>query len=411
MLSAAAGALVTWGAGYRPATSIVVRAMTPIVAPVVPSPPSVFGKRRIHVLVMGRDYDYNANDIEYSKESRSDIIMAFTLDFPTRTITELSVPRDTAVTMPDGSKQKINAALSEGGVRLARKVISNYLGVPFDRYVVLRIDSTKRLIDAIGGIDVDVPQRVDYDDSWGHLHIHLAPGVHHLNGDEAVSYVRFRHDWCGDPCRIARQQDVLHVIAAKLRDDKLNDLLHAKALISVVRDDVSSDLSARELLSLAWAFRDVDPRAIRTAQIPFTGDVQLADGDALVPDLAAKQRLVRRLMLGSFDPPKLATATRALPAAAIAVEVRNGTQIDAPAKALGNRLKNAGFKQTVLASADRVDYSSSEIKVVPGATSKGVQVRTALGPDWQAIPIVEDLPADGSAQVVVLLGSDFAETP
>lgn len=402
----AGGAIVATVADRDQRAALVERVVAPVLAPVVPAPASIFGKRRIHVLVMGRDYDYTGADIEYSKESRSDIIMAFTVDFPTGTITELSVPRDTAVRMPDGNEEKINSALSEGGVPLAQKVISGYLGVPFDRYVLLRIDSTKQLIDAIGGIDVVVHKRIDYDDSWGHLHIHLAPGMHHLGGDEAVSYVRFRHDWCGDPCRIARQQDVLHAIATKLRTDKINDFLHAEALISIVHDDVSTDFTPRELLSLAWAFRDADPHAMRTAQVPFTGDVQLADGDALVADEDAKARLVQRLMLGSFAtaPP---SPRRAPSPAQIAVEVRNGTEVDASAKALGSRLKSAGFAQTSLASADRVDYSSSEIKVAPGATAAGAAVRMALGPNWESIPIVEDLPAAAGSRVVVLLGSDL----
>ncbi len=407
-LSIVAGAIATLGRQER--RTIVERAVAPIVNPVLPAPASVFGKQRIHILVLGRDYDYTANDVEYSKESRSDIIMAFTLDFPTHTITELSIPRDTAVTMPGGGEEKINSALSEGGVPEATAVVSRYLGVKFDRYALLRIDSTKRLIDAIGGIDVPVHQRVDYDDSWGHLHIHLAPGIHHLNGDQAVSYARFRHDWCGDPCRIARQQDVLHVIAAKLRDDKLNDLLHAQALISIVRDDVTTNLTSRELLSTAWSFRDVDPRAIRTAQVPYTGQITLADGDALVPDEAAKKRLVNRLMLGSFNA-RVASHAPRKPLAAIAVEVRNGTQNDAPVRALGVRLKGAGFKQTSLASADRLDYSSSEIKVSPGASAEGAAVRTALGPHWGATPIVEDLPAGAPDDVEVLVGSDLIAAP
>jgi LCP family protein required for cell wall assembly len=304
-------ALVTALAGYwistsdqRQRTVAVERFVSPLIAPAVPPAASVFGKSRIHVLVLGRDYDYDAKDMEYSSQSRSDVIMAFTIDFPTGKVTELSVPRDTAVTMSDGSRQKINGALSEGGIAGARKAVSSFLGVPFDRYVMLRIDSTKQLIDAIGGVDVRVKQRIDYDDSWGHLHVHVGPGLHHFDGNAAVSYARFRHDSCGDPCRIARQQDVLHAIATKLGSDKVNDLFHARALIAVVRNNVTTDFSARELLSLAWALRDVSPSAIATAQVPYSGDVTLADGgDALVPDDTAKRALVRRLMLAPFAPP------------------------------------------------------------------------------------------------------------
>jgi LCP family protein required for cell wall assembly len=283
------------------APAVMARVVLPMVEPVFPAPAKVFRKSRIHVLVLGRDYDYDAHDIEYSSQSRSDVIMAFTVDFPTGRITELSVPRDTAVTMPDGSRQKINAALSEGGVDQARAVISSYLGVTFDRTVLLRIDSTKQLIDAIGGVEVAVHDKIDYDDSWGHLHIHVAPGMHHMDGETAVSYARFRHDDCGDPCRIKRQQDVLHAIAAKVRGDKLNDLLAAQALMAIVHDNVTTNFSGRELASLAWAFRDIDPKTIATAQVPYTGDVILSDGgDALVPDDAAKKALVQHLMLDSF---------------------------------------------------------------------------------------------------------------
>ena len=282
------------------APAVVEAMVAPIVRPVLPDPAGVFHKSRIHVLVLGRDYDYDAHDIEYSSQSRSDVIMAFTVDFPTRRVTELSIPRDTAVTMADGSREKINAALSEGGVPRAKAVIGSYLGVTFDRTVLLRIDSTKQLIDAIGGVDVAVREKLDYDDSWGHLHVHVTPGIRHMDGDAAVSYARFRHDDCGDPCRIARQQDVIHAIAAKMRGDKLNDLLNAQALMAIVHDNVTTDLNGRELASLAWAFRDLDPKTISTAQVPFTGDVELSDGDALVPDDAAKKALVQRLMLDSF---------------------------------------------------------------------------------------------------------------
>ncbi len=300
LIGLAAAETVAISAHAAPSAAVVEHMVAPMVEPIMPPPANVFGKSRIHVLVLGRDYDYDSHDIEYSSQSRSDVIMAFTVDFPTRRITELSIPRDTAVTMPDGSRQKINAALAEGGLDEAKSVIGTYLGVTFDRTVLLRIDSTKQLIDTIGGVDVPVHDKIDYDDTWGHLHIHTTPGVHHMDGETAVSYARFRHDECGDPCRIKRQQDVIHAIASKIRGDKLNDLLNAQALMAIVHDNVTTNLSGRELASLAWAFRDIDPTTIATAQVPFTGFVDLADGSALVPDDTAKKALVQHLMLDSF---------------------------------------------------------------------------------------------------------------
>jgi LCP family protein required for cell wall assembly len=300
LVALATAETVAVGVHAMPAAA-VGRLVAPLAAPVFPPPAKVFHASRIHVLVMGRDYDYDAHDIEYSSQSRSDVIMAFTVDFPTRKITELSVPRDTAVTMPGGSREKINAALSEGGIPLARSVIGRFLGVHFDRTVVLRIDSTKQLIDTIGGVEVPVHDRVDYDDSWGHLHVHLTPGMHHMDGETAVSYARFRHDACGDPCRIQRQQDVLHAIAAKIGGNRVGDVLEAQALMAIVHDNVTTDFSGTELASLAWAFYNIDPRSIATAQVPYTGDVTLPDGgDALVSDDTAKKALVKRLMLDSF---------------------------------------------------------------------------------------------------------------
>jgi LCP family protein required for cell wall assembly len=303
LIGLAAAETVAISAHAAPA-AVVARMVAPIVEPVLPAPATVFHKSRIYVLVLGRDYDYDSHDIEFSSQSRSDVIMAFTIDFPTGRITELSIPRDTAVTMPDGGQEKINAALAEGGVARAKAVIGSYLGVTFDRTALLRIDSTKQLIDTIGGVDVPVHDKIDYDDTWGHLHIHVTPGVHHMDGETAVSYSRFRHDDCGDPCRIKRQQDVIHAIAAKIRGDKLNDLLNAQALMAIVHDNVTTDFSGGELASLAWAFRDIDPKTIATAQVPYTGDITLSDGgDALVPDDAAKKDLVERMMLGSFQAP------------------------------------------------------------------------------------------------------------
>jgi LCP family protein required for cell wall assembly len=173
----------------------------------VPTSQHVFGKQRLRVLVVGLDYDYDSSDQETSAHSRSDIIMALHLDFARRRIFELSVPRDMVATLPDGRTAKINEAQSEGGIAESESVVSHWLGSPaFDRYVVLRIDTMKDLIDALGGITVNVKNSdalkhagpngpVDYDDTWGHLHVHLKPGVQHLTGTEERSHMSAKATW------------------------------------------------------------------------------------------------------------------------------------------------------------------------------------------------------------------------
>lgn len=104
--------------------------------------------------------------------------MALDLDLKDHRVNELSVPRDMIATLPNGQKAKINQAQSDGGIAESKSVIADWLGIaPFDRYVVMRIDTSKDVINAIGGIDVVVKNSdalrgmgpngpVNYDDNW-----------------------------------------------------------------------------------------------------------------------------------------------------------------------------------------------------------------------------------------------------
>jgi LCP family protein required for cell wall assembly len=275
----------------------------------IPPPQTVFGKSSLRVLVVGLDYDYSTQDEETSAHSRSDIIMAVKLDFIKHRINELSVPRDMVATMPNGARAKINEAQSEGGITESEAVVSDWLGLKgFDRYVVLRIDTMKDLINALGGVTVDVENSdalrhagkngpVDYDDSWGHLHVHLKPGVQHLDGEQAVGYSRFRHDWCSDPCRIMRQQQVIHAIAQQIQTNQAATILHVQSLLDVLHRDVQTDLKPNEEFSLAAAFTNVTPKDIVTAQVPYTESIDLPDyGDSIVADEQAKKALVARML-------------------------------------------------------------------------------------------------------------------
>ena len=404
----------------------------------VPSPQQVFGRPNILVLVEGLDYDYTSKDEEFSTNSRSDVIWAVNLDFANKRIYQLSIPRDMIATMPNGSQAKINQAQSDGGVNEAKSVIAQFLGIPgFDRYVILRIDATKAFVNAIGGVEVVVKssdclkyktgctnEELAYDDSWGHLHIHLKEGLQHLNGDQAVAYMRFRHDWCSDPCRIMRQQQVLHAMAAKLRGDKMNTFMHLGDLLNVFRKYVQTDFSDRELLAIAAGMEGMPDNAIVNNQVPYTNDVDLPGyGDALVPDVEARARLVSTMLLAPPvpEPSPDAMALAAIAPGTLRVDVQNGSGVAGAGRRVADSLRRAGFTIGDVTNAPRDDYASSEIHEHSTIAFAGARVRAALPQSMQKTAVVPDpSPPAGSpdpqsspttSDVTVIVGVDLAQAP
>jgi LCP family protein required for cell wall assembly len=393
--------------------------------PVIATPQTYFRKDRIAVLMLGIDYNYNASDIEYSTNARSDTIKAVALDLPTTanpngSVSLLSIPRDTDVIMPSGREDKINAAYTGFGNDSAKaahsseKVVANFLGLPgFDRYITLRIDATKDLIDAIGGIDVIPDETMNYDDSWGHLHIHFIGGKHyHMTGEQAVSYSRFRHDACSDPCRIKRQDQIIRITIAKLKNDKFNDLLHINALLGVVRRNVYTDLSEPEMLSLAWAFQHVDLAKLDTEQVPFSADKDLACcGNVLIADDAAKNLLVKKMFLSQPQMPAVAVdagAVAAIDPKTIHVDVENGTGVAGQGAKVASVLQKLGFVVTGVSNASSFGYDATEIHVhtatVPLA---GQRVQTALALKTATVTPDPAPTAKPATDVTVIVGRDF----
>ena len=399
----------------------------------IPPPEQLFGKDRIQVLVVGLDYDYTDRDMHYSGHSRTDTIFAVTLDFPSRSVSEVSVPRDMGVMLPQGHEDKINTAYVFGGINESDQVIGSFLGLPqlpnghyFDRYIVLRVDATKDLIDAVGGIDLNVMNSnalrhsgangpLDYDDNWGHLHIHLKPGFQHLNGEQAVGYARFRHDWCSDPCRIMRQQQVMRATIDKLKADKLNDVTHIRQLLDVANRDVMTNFNSNEELSLGTAFAQVDQSAIKTAQIPYTGDkVSRIAGDVLIPDEAGKQKMVQTLMLGPLGapptiPPQVVASIKP---SQLVVDILNGSGQRGIAAKFADVLRAKGYKIGKVGNADRYDHEQTEVFGHSKTFGAAERVRSdfAMLPQMTVSPEPDPAPASGwKSDVTVVVGKDFVD--
>jgi len=408
-------ALVALGATVFRHSTPVTTVVHAVESAFVPEPQKLFGKDRLSVLVIGLDYDYDKLDQETSKSSRSDVIMALNVDFKQHRISELSIPRDMVATLPNGQRAKINQAQSDGGIKESRAVIADWLGIPpFDRYVVMRIDTSKDVINAIGGIDVDVKNSdalkgtgpngpLNYDDNWGHLHIHLKPGFQHLDGEHAVGYARFRHDWCSDPCRIMRQQQVVRAIVDRVMRDKVNTLTHAQSLLDVIRKDIETDFTPQEEVSSVVALSHLTARDVRTAQVPYTGSVMLPDyGDSLVPDEAGKARLVAELLRPAND--VAATAPGALPRS-VRIRIENGTDVAGLAARVAGDLRRKGFNVSEIRNAPTDNYGVTRIESDPAAAPASQLVQKALGPKGTIVSVPRTEP--NGPDVTIVLGRDL----
>jgi LCP family protein required for cell wall assembly len=382
----------------------------------VPPPEAVFDQDRIYLLVMGIDFNYDSKGMPYSKGARSDTIMVAGLDFPTRTVKLVSVLRDTEA-LVNGHDTKINEAYADGGVKLADRVIGEFLGFParpdgahFDRYVVINTNGLKEFVDAIGGIDVPVTETMDYDDNWGNLHIHFKPGLIHMNGYQAQAYTRFRHDACSDPCRTKRQQQVIRIIVAKLKAQKFNDFVHLGQLVGVINKNVMTNLTFDEEKSLAWAFRNANPADLSHMDtIGYVDTKQTAyAGEVLIPDEAQKAKLVAGL-LGPYEnvtrPPKSALAS--VKPSTVHLVIENGSGVAGLAGAAAEKLKKLGYVVDSVKNADTFGYDTTQIRPASNLPFVGDRVRADLGVDDAVVTPATDATPGPRGVVTVIVGRDF----
>lgn len=149
----------------------------------------------VNLLILGCDNDvYVQNGAKKTRKGRTDMIMLVQLNFNKKTIRGISIPRDVWVSgMPGVRSTKVNALYVIGGPELTAAYVENLLGVKIDRIIDLDFVAFQDLVDMAGGVEVFVEKRMVYHDNWADLHIDLRPGQQHLNGYEAMGYVRFRH--------------------------------------------------------------------------------------------------------------------------------------------------------------------------------------------------------------------------
>lgn len=212
-----------------------------------------------YMLLLGTD-GRNEDEVD-----RSDSIILARVDAPAKQVTLISIPRDTRV-MIDGSYTKINSAFAYGGAEKMVEAVNELCGIEISHYAEISFEGMKALVDAVGGIDIYVPDGDGVDDPQAGPVV-IEPGQQHMDGEAALTFCRARHQYTdGDYTRMRHQRMVLGALADQILN-KL-DASNIVPLVESVANMVVTDLNVSDIVSLVNAMRGMDTNNIWSANIP-----------------------------------------------------------------------------------------------------------------------------------------------
>lgn len=323
-----------------------------------------------------------------TRGGRSDTLIVGSLDLTTRKGFLLSIPRDTRVYIPGLGESKINAAMPFGGIRLCKEVVENLLGIPIDYYVKVKVEGLKKIVDLLGGVDIYVEKDMHYKDDTQHLYINLKKGFQHLNGEQALGYVRFRHDALGDLARVRRQQKFLLALMEKFRSPAI--LPRLPWLIKEIYRNVETNFTIADMLYLANLFKN-DLPTVETETLP--GEpVNIGGVSYYEVDREGLPFLVSRLLHPGVQ------------GHGVSVEVLNGNGIPGAAMRAAESLSSLGFNIVYIGNA--VSFSNPKTLVIDhsGMKTVGEIIRKTL----KCGEIKEDINGTTSkVDFTIILGKDF----
>jgi len=361
----------------------------------------------------GLDSDLGFGDANEVGGQRSDVIMLVHVDPKEGTATLVSIPRDTWVTLDNGRKGRINESFARGADGVIKTVTANF-GIPINHYLEVDFVGVRDIVNSVGGVTVFLyyPAR----DRLSGLDV--GGGCQHLDGDQGLAYVRARHleslvdgKWVADPTgdigRINRQQDFVRRLAATALGQVSSNPLKANSIGNSVLQSLKRDpgFSAQDAFDIAGALQDINTGAVPMTQIPTRlanvngASVLFWDADAVAPVLAPFLDVPAPPGAGEDGGPP-ATAKPA----DVSVRILNGAGVVGLAGRTRDTLSAKGFPIVSIADADRLDYSTTEIRFVDqgGQRAKAASVRAVLG-TGKLTPV---LALDG-ADVELVLGRDY----
>ncbi|MDO5301317.1 MAG: LCP family protein [Tissierellia bacterium] len=205
--------------------------------------------------------------------SRSDVMMVVRVDPVADKISMVSIPRDSRVEIPGYGTTKVNHAYAHGGAELALETVNNNFGTEIPYYMVVDYEFVRRVVDRVGGVEVEVPMDMDYEDPTADppLAIHLKAGHQNLNGDEALQFLRFRKGYKNqDLGRVEAQQSFAKAFVEKIKSPQ--GLLQSPLVLMDFLEKTDTNMPLSKLSRMGMSSLSIGVEGMETATLPGVPD-------------------------------------------------------------------------------------------------------------------------------------------
>jgi len=353
----------------------------------------------VNILVLGSD---RRNDIAGDK-GRSDTIMLVRIDPANRSISMLSIPRDLRVEIPGWGTDRINAAYSDGGPALSIATFKQLTGLPVNHFIDVNFIGFVDVVNYLGGVYLDVDRQY-YNNTavTGYSSIDIPAGYQRLNGHDALSFVRYRHDQLGDWGRMQRQQMFLREL--KRQALRWGNVFKLPRLMSLVARNVLSDLSStKQLMSLMQLTLGVDTSHIY--QTHLVGEPIVVGGADELQASSAEVAAVVDQFTHPTRPPVQKPKGESQPKSTFEVAVVNGGAPAGSAASVASQVATQGYTTTVAGNAVQGDTRATLVYATQGFIGNARALAAMMPPS--RVVVVPRAPGVQTG-VTVVLGASYS---
>lgn len=368
-------------------------------------PPEVKDDTVINTLLMGVD----------KSKALSDVMILISYNKKNQKVSMVSIPRDTYVNVPGFKHHKINSIIGVGknGTYMAMDTVSNIFKVPVHYYATVDFEGVEKIIDIIGGVKVNVPLNMNYEDPTQDLYIHLKKGEQLLNGKDSLKFLRFRSGYAdADLGRIKAQQQFIEAFISKFSSPKI--IPKAFALLDEMSKSVKTNMPEGDMAAYAVKVAGIKMENVNMHTLP--GEAKMISGasyyviddvkllelmDGIKKELGVEEESASLETMAAGIAKNL-PANNEISRDNITVEILNSTGKDGLAGAMRRDLEAKGYKVARAGFMKELTFSTSRIIHRRGDK----EALDLISKDTDIALVESDIDENYNCHITIIIGKD-----